>query len=206
LQVATGDQFLDQQARHDGLACTRIVRQQEPERLARQHRLVDGRDLVRQRLDDGCVDGENGVEQVCEANPLRLGYQPEQAAVAVEAPRPSLFDNLEPRLVIAIQQFVRDLAGGRLVRELEGFRTEPLHADDGDEAVREDAADRGVGREIVKLGHAKPVGRFCHRTTAGPGTCGLILPRKGDRAGPGRRPPGLTRLATPSGRSLARVR
>ena len=37
LNVAPGDQLLDQQSRHDGLAGAGIVRQQEPERQPRQH-------------------------------------------------------------------------------------------------------------------------------------------------------------------------
>ena len=52
LQVAAGDQFLDEQPGHDGLACTGIVGEQEAQRLTRKHGLVDGRDLVRQRLDE----------------------------------------------------------------------------------------------------------------------------------------------------------
>ena len=72
-----------------------IVGQQKPQRLPRQHRLVDGGDLVRQRLDQRGVDGEQRVEQVGQADPLRLGDQPEQRAVAVEAPRPALLHDLE---------------------------------------------------------------------------------------------------------------
>jgi hypothetical protein len=49
LQVAAGDQFLDQQAGHDGLAGAGVVRQQKAQRLARQHRFIDRGDLVRQR-------------------------------------------------------------------------------------------------------------------------------------------------------------
>ena len=37
LQVAAGDQLLDEQARHDGLAGARIVGEQEAQRLTRQH-------------------------------------------------------------------------------------------------------------------------------------------------------------------------
>ena len=37
---------------HDGLACARIVGEQEPQRLAREHGFVDGRDLVWQRIDE----------------------------------------------------------------------------------------------------------------------------------------------------------
>ena len=78
LQVAAGDQLLDQQPRHDGLAGARIVRQQEAQRLARQHALVDGCDLVRQRLDDRGVDGEHGIEQMGEMDALRFRHEAEQ--------------------------------------------------------------------------------------------------------------------------------
>ena len=49
MDVAAQQQFLDEQAGHDGLAGAGIVGQQEAQRLARQHLLVDGGDLVRQR-------------------------------------------------------------------------------------------------------------------------------------------------------------
>ena len=79
LEVAAGDQLLDEQARHDRLAGARVVGEQEAQRLARQHRLVDGRDLVRQRLDDRGVDRQHRVEEVRQPDALRLGDEPEQA-------------------------------------------------------------------------------------------------------------------------------
>ena len=54
------------------------------------------------------------------------------APSAVEAPRPSLGDNLEPGFVVTVEQLVGDRAGRRLVGELERRGAEPLHADDGD--------------------------------------------------------------------------
>ena len=78
LQVAAGDQLLDEQARHDRLAGAGVVGEQEAQRLARQHGLVDGRDLVRQRFDDRGVDREHRVEEVREADALRLGDEAEQ--------------------------------------------------------------------------------------------------------------------------------
>ena len=95
---------------HDRLAGARVVGQQEAQRLARQHRLVDGRDLVRQRLDERGVDGQHRIEEVRQADAVRLGDQPEQRAVAVEAPGPALLDDLEPGLVVAVEQLVGDLA------------------------------------------------------------------------------------------------
>ncbi|HEX7602594.1 MAG TPA: hypothetical protein VF316_13350 [Polyangiaceae bacterium] len=45
------------------------------------------------------MDREHGVEQVREADPVGFRDEAEQRAVAVEAPRPTLLDDLEPRLV-----------------------------------------------------------------------------------------------------------
>ena len=46
LEIAPGDQLLDEEASHDGLARAWIVGEEEPQRLPRQHGLVDRRDLV----------------------------------------------------------------------------------------------------------------------------------------------------------------
>ena len=86
LQIAAGDQLPDEQTRHDRLAGARVVGEKEAEWLARQHLLVNGGDLVGQRLDVGGVNGEQRVEQVGEADALRFGRQPEQGAIAVEGP------------------------------------------------------------------------------------------------------------------------
>ena len=83
LQFSPGDQPLEEEPGHDGLAGTRIVRQQEAQGLAGQYRVVDGGDLVRQRLDDGRVDGQHGVEERGEADAMGLGDQ------AKRAPSPS---------------------------------------------------------------------------------------------------------------------
>ena len=72
LQVAAGDQLLHQEPRHDGLSRARVVGQQEAERLARQHGVVDTHDLMRQRLDQRRVDGEHWVEQMRETNAVSL--------------------------------------------------------------------------------------------------------------------------------------
>lgn len=74
----------------------------------------------------------------------------------VSAPGPSLLHDLQPRLVMAVQQLVRDLPLGSLVGEFECFRPEPLDADDRDEAVREDAPNGGTCREVFETGHGEP--------------------------------------------------
>ncbi len=136
LQIAAGDQLLDQQPGHDRLARAGIVREQETQRLARQHRFVDRSDLVRQRLDHGRVDGQHGIEQMREPDAVGLGDQPEERSVAVEAPRPPLLDDLDARLVVAIEKLVCDLALRRLVGEFDRIGSVPLHADNGDKPVR----------------------------------------------------------------------
>ena len=47
LEVAAGNQLLDEKPGHDGLAGTGIVGEEETQWLAREHLFVDGGDLVR---------------------------------------------------------------------------------------------------------------------------------------------------------------
>lgn len=47
LQVTAGDQPLDKQTRQDGFAATRVIREEEAQRLPRRHGLVNGCNLVR---------------------------------------------------------------------------------------------------------------------------------------------------------------
>ena len=108
-------------------------------------------DLVRQRVDHRRVDCQQRVEQVREADALRFGHQPEQRTVTVEAPRPPLGDDLEPGLVVAVEQFGGDRAGRRLVGQLDRLRAEPLHADDGHYAVGMHAPDSAARSKVFEL-------------------------------------------------------
>ena len=111
LQIAAGDQLLDEEPSHDGLAGARIVGQEEAQRLARQHCVVDRRDLMRQRLDHRGVDRQDGIEQVCKPDAVRFGDEAEKRAVAIETPGATLFDHIEAGLIVAVEQLVRHLAG-----------------------------------------------------------------------------------------------
>ena len=153
LQVAAGDQFLDEQACHDGLAGARVVRQQEAERLPGQHGLIDRGDLVRQGIDQGGVDRQQRVEQVGQADAVGLGDQAELGAVTVEAPGAALLDQVQPGFVTAVEQFVGHLAAGRLVGQFKSLRAKPLDADNGHQAVRQESADGGVRFEIFEDYH-----------------------------------------------------
>jgi len=78
--VGTHDEFADVKAGHDGLARAGVVRQDEPQRLARQHGFIDRRDLVGQRLHVGRVNGHHGIEQKGEVNALGLDHELESLA------------------------------------------------------------------------------------------------------------------------------
>ena len=73
--------LLDEQARHDRLARTGVVRQQEAEPRLGQHPQVDGLDLVRQRADAGQADGEVAVVGVGEADAGGLDEQADALGV-----------------------------------------------------------------------------------------------------------------------------
>ncbi len=110
LQVAADQQLLDEQPGHDGLAGAGIVGEQEAQRLTRQHLAIDRGDLVRQRLDLRGADGEIGVEQIGQADAVRLGRQPQQAAVGVESIGPAGLDELEAGLLAADDEAFADAA------------------------------------------------------------------------------------------------
>ena len=73
MQVATGNQLIDQKPSHDRLARAGIVGQEKAERLPGRRRFVYRGDLVRQWLDDRRMYGEGPVEQISEPNTPGLG-------------------------------------------------------------------------------------------------------------------------------------
>lgn len=98
-------------------------------------------------------DRQDRVEQVREANSLSFGDQAKERPVAIEAPGAAEFHNLDPRLVVAVEQLVGHLASRRLVGQLDRLRAEPLHADHRDQRVGQDAAHRRVGEQVIEFGH-----------------------------------------------------
>ena len=91
LQIAADDQLLQEQARHDGFARARIVGQNIAQRQPGQHFLIDRRNLMRQWLNGGGVDGQIRVEQMRQMNAIGLRNQAELIAVHVKAPWQALF-------------------------------------------------------------------------------------------------------------------
>ena len=110
LDVAADHQLLAEQPGHDRLAGARVVGEQEAQRLARQHLVVDRVDLVRQRVEVRRLHGEERVEQVGQRDPLSLGREPEELAVSVHRPGPTGLLDGEPGLVVPVEQLLVDAA------------------------------------------------------------------------------------------------
>jgi hypothetical protein len=62
---------------------------------------------------------------VRQADAVRLGNEAEESAVAVEAPWPARFDDLETRLVVPVEDFVRHAAIRPAIHK--GQCAEPIH-------------------------------------------------------------------------------
>ena len=97
------------------------------------------------------MDREDWIEEVCEANAVRFGDKAIERAVAVEAPWPASFDNLEARLVVPVEDLVRHAAVRPAIHEGQRVRAVPGNADDGDHRVWQDAADSGIRLEVFEL-------------------------------------------------------
>ena len=129
-------------------------------RLAREHLLVDGRDLVRQGVDERRVDGEERIEEVGEVDAVGLRDQPEESAVGVEAPGRAGRGDFERRLTVPVEELVPEPALGVLVRGLEDAAV-PLDAHDRNESVGQDALNRGAGLEVFETSHVLDRVVFC---------------------------------------------
>ena len=129
--VGPHDEFADVEPRHDRLPGPRVVRQNEPQRLPRQHRLIDGRDLVRQRLHVRRVDRHHRVKEKRKVDALRFAGQLEGRTVTVEGPRAFNGRDADARFISpaekplfrgAIRSAVEDLNGALADRHDSGHR------------------------------------------------------------------------------------
>ena len=77
------------------------------------------------------MDGKEWIEEVGEADAVRLGDQPEGRAIAIERPRSSLGDWLETGLIVTIEQCGRHVAVGVAVGQLNDIIAIPLARGDG---------------------------------------------------------------------------
>ena len=149
-QVAANDELADEEPGHDRLAGAGVIGQEEAERLARQHRLVDGGDLVRQRLDEARADRDVRVEEVGEIDPLRLAGQLEGFPVAVEGPGLPFLDDRQARLVLAVDEALGHGAVGGPVGQRQDLGAVPADVDDRDRVIRCDAGDEGALGQVLE--------------------------------------------------------
>jgi len=106
VEIATQVELLHEEPGHDRFAGARIVGEQEPERLPREHRFVDCRDLVRQRIDIRAMNCQVGVKVVREPDSLGFGGEACQGRIGIEAPLAMRLCQLQERFVMPVQHSV----------------------------------------------------------------------------------------------------
>ena len=90
------------------------------------------------------------VEQVGEADPERLGRQPEQIAVGVEAPALARRLDLQASLVVPVEDLLLGLPIRRAIGQRAGLRAVPLELNDFHRLVGNHAADSGTGQKLFE--------------------------------------------------------
>ena len=113
--ICPHQELADQQAGHDRLAGAGIVCQDEPQRLPGEHRLVDCRDLVGERLDVRSMDRHHRVEEVGQVDPVGFRSEFERLAGRVERPRPPGLREGEGGLVGTKEHLLLELPVGSFV-------------------------------------------------------------------------------------------
>ena len=73
--------------------------------------------------------------------------------ITIEAPGTSVLNDLKPRFVVPVEQFVGDSASRVLVGQLQRLGAKPLNADHRDDLVRQYASDGCGGLEVVESHH-----------------------------------------------------
>ncbi len=89
-----------------------------------------------------------------ELDPVRLRNEAESGAIAVEAPGPTVLDNLEPCLIVSVKNLAGELSDRCLVGQIERLGAIPLDAHDRDDAVRHNTTNRRVGLKVFELDHS----------------------------------------------------
>jgi hypothetical protein len=157
LHVPTDGQLLDEEPRHDRLAGPGVIGQKEPQRLAREHLSVDARDLVGERLDVGGMNSEERVEEVGETDSQSLRDQAEELSVAVERPSGAGGFDLQPGLVVPVEELVTDVPLVVTVGERNRRAAVPGCLNDGNGTIGEYASKTRSRREVLKPRHRGPL-------------------------------------------------
>jgi hypothetical protein len=136
--VVPEDQFLDIEPGHDRLARAGVVRQQEPQRRARQQLPVHRADLMRQRLHVARRHRQHRIMQPREHDALRLSSQPEIARIGIEGTA-GLQVRRDLRLVLTEEHDLPERPVVVLVGHLDRVRAVHLRRQHRDGAPRHDA-------------------------------------------------------------------
>ena len=111
---------------------------------------------MRKRIDEGGVDGQQRVEEVCEANTARFRDEPQRAAVCIETPRTSHRGDLDRGFAISVEKFIAEAPRGVLVGQLNDGRAVPFDVHDRNQAVGQDALHRSAACHFFKASHLSP--------------------------------------------------
>ena len=121
---------------------------------------------MRQRVYQGCVNGQCRVKEMGQPDAVGFGNKAERGPVAIKAPGPPLLDQVKPLFIAAVDQFIGNPAVGCFVGQLQGLGTIPLDIDDCDQAVRQESLYSGIGFQVFESHHDPPL-RISSYKTAG---------------------------------------
>ena len=95
------------------------------------------------------MDGEVGVEEVGELDPVSLGHQPKQSAVGVEGPGVAAGFNGQAVLIVAIERGLGHRPTGDAVDEIDGLLAYPVDGHDFDWLAGYDALNDSPVLEVL---------------------------------------------------------
>ena len=155
-EVAARKEFLDEEAGHDGLARTGVVRKDVAQGQAAQHFLIDSGNLMWQRLDIAGVDGEIRVEVMGVVYTPRFRSEAELCTVGVETPRQGGVLKRELPFILAVEDTVAKIAPAVFVGKIQNDVAVPLDCHNGDCLMWINAKNKASACEIFESHHFLP--------------------------------------------------
>ena len=153
LQIAAGDQLLDEQTGHDGFTGTGVVRKDVPQRQAWQHLLINCRDLVGQGLNSRSVDRQIRVKQVCQMDAVRFGYEAHLISICAETPRQTVTQHIHGRLISTIEDLTAKLPSAVLECNFQCCIAIPLHRNNCHSFPCRNAVQLAADRDLLQMCH-----------------------------------------------------
>jgi len=115
LRIGPHKQLTDKQPRHDGFASAGVVSKDVTKRLARQHRLIDSRDLVWQRCYVGRMHRHHRIKKMSQVDTVGFGGKFEISAGCIKSPRPPGLGQRQVGFIRAKEHTFKKTAVRRLV-------------------------------------------------------------------------------------------